>query len=94
MLVDLAYVAPASVDTGIGIAIRDQLLDITMRVSDPSVRKRTVGLMARLLSDDGLIDGIFRSEESGSDKERSGSSGGGEEEVLWAAAWICGEFCS
>lgn len=94
VLVDLTYVAPASVDTGVGSAIRDQLLDVAMRVSDPSVRKRSVELMARLLGDEGMLDGIVRTDDTENGSERGVSNGGGEEEVLWAAAWICGEFCS
>ncbi|KAF8323788.1 Adaptor protein complex AP-3 delta subunit [Clavulina sp. PMI_390] len=92
VLVDLTYVAPASVDTGIGHLIRDQLLEVAMHVTDGTVRRRTVELMAKLVGDDGMLDGITQESERSTLTFDTGSNG--EEEVLWAAAWICGEFCS
>jgi hypothetical protein len=87
VLVDLTYVSPAQI--GIGAAIRDQLLDVAIRVADPGVRQRAVTLMTRLLSDENMLEVAV----SGDDKGAEERNGGGEEEVLWAAAWICGEFC-
>lgn len=87
VLVDLAYVSPAHI--GIGSAIRDQLLDVAVRVTDPGVRQRAVSLMIRLLNDENVLE-MAVNDDNKSAEERKG---GGEEEVLWAAAWICGEFC-
>lgn len=87
VLVDLTYVSPAQI--GIGTAIRDQLLDVAIRVTDPDLRQRTVTLMARLLGDENVLEMAVNDDDKGAEE----LEGGGEEEVLWAAAWICGEFC-
>ncbi|OCH95738.1 Adaptor protein complex AP-3 delta subunit, partial [Obba rivulosa] len=73
VLVDLAYVAGVDV----GEQIRDQLLDIAVRVR--GARRFAVQLMIKVLSDD-----IFL---------LNASDEGSCAEILWAAAWICGEFC-
>jgi len=87
VLVDLTYVSPAQI--GIGAVIRDQLLDVAVRVTDPGVRQRAVSLMARLVDDENMLEAAV----NGDNKSVEEREGGGEEEVLWAAAWICGEFC-
>ncbi|KAI5998114.1 adaptin N terminal region-domain-containing protein [Pisolithus albus] len=62
----------------IGAQIRDQLVDVVGRVR--AVRPYAVKLMVKLLSDETLL---VHAGEPGSCSE-----------VLWAAAWICGEYCS
>ncbi|KAJ7103194.1 adaptin N terminal region-domain-containing protein [Mycena belliarum] len=62
----------------IGSQIRDQLVDVVGRVK--GVRRYAVKLMYTLLCDDAILHNA-RDEGSCS-------------EVLWAAAWICGEYCS
>ncbi|KAF7303117.1 AP-3 complex subunit delta [Mycena kentingensis (nom. inval.)] len=62
----------------IGAQIRDQLVDVVGRVK--GVRRYAVKLMYTLLCDDTILHNA-RDEGSCS-------------EVLWAAAWICGEYCS
>lgn len=57
--------------------IRDQLVDVTARVK--ACRKYAIKLMVKLLDDDALVL---------SAKEPEKCTG-----VLWAAAWICGEYC-
>ncbi|EIN14349.1 Adaptor protein complex AP-3 delta subunit [Punctularia strigosozonata HHB-11173 SS5] len=74
VLIDLAYVA----NVNIGSQIRDQLVDIAVRVR--GARSFAVGLMVKLLSDDTFL--------------RTADEEGSCAEVLWAAAWICGEYCS
>jgi len=59
----------------VGDLIRDQLVDIVARVK--GVKRWTVELMTRLVRDDAFL---ANSQEEGSCAE-----------VLWAAAWICGE---
>jgi AP-3 complex subunit delta-1 len=61
----------------VGVEIRDQLVDVVGRVR--GVRRRAVELMVTLLSDESLV---LNAREEGSCAE-----------VLWAAAWICGEYC-
>ena len=61
----------------IGAQIRDQLVDVVGRVR--AARAYAVKLMVKVLSDETLL---LNSGEPGSCSE-----------VLWAAAWICGEFC-
>ncbi|THH19000.1 hypothetical protein EW146_g2089 [Bondarzewia mesenterica] len=61
----------------VGSQIRDQLVDIVGRVR--AVRRWAVELMIRLLSDETFL---LNAKEEGSCAE-----------VLWAAAWICGEHC-
>ena len=61
----------------VGEQIRDQLVDVTGRVR--AARRYAVQLMVKLLSDDAFL---FNAQEEGSCAE-----------VLWAAAWICGEHC-
>jgi AP-3 complex subunit delta len=56
--------------------IREQLVDVTVRVR--ACRNYAVKLMAKLLDDDTLVLGA---------DEPTKCSG-----VLWAAAWICGEY--
>ncbi|KAJ7269381.1 adaptin N terminal region-domain-containing protein [Mycena haematopus] len=62
----------------IGAGIRDQLVDVVGRVK--GVRRYAVKLMYTLLCDDTMLHNA-RDEGSCS-------------EVLWAAAWICGEYCN
>jgi AP-3 complex subunit delta len=61
----------------VGADIRDQLVDVVARVK--GVRQFAVKLMYSLLSDDTFL--------------RNSSDEGSCSEVLWAAAWICGEYC-
>ncbi|EJC98671.1 Adaptor protein complex AP-3 delta subunit [Fomitiporia mediterranea MF3/22] len=79
VLVDLAYVARAPV----GEAIRDQLVDIAVRVRQ--IRRYAVQVCMRLLIDETFL----RADEPGLNNEGSGC-----QEILWAAAWICGEYGS
>ncbi|KAM5535884.1 hypothetical protein V8D89_010502 [Ganoderma adspersum] len=62
----------------VGAEIREQLVDITGRVR--ATRRYAVQVMVKLLSDDSFL--------------HNASDDGGCPEVLWAAAWICGEYCS
>ncbi|TFK68252.1 Adaptor protein complex AP-3 delta subunit [Pluteus cervinus] len=61
----------------IGAEIRDQLVDVVARVK--AARRYAVKLMYTLLTDETFLQ---NAQEEGSCKE-----------VLWAAAWICGEHC-
>lgn len=61
----------------VGSDIRDQLVDIAVRVK--GIRPFVVQLMSSLLKDDAILYNVG---EEGSCAE-----------VLWAAAWICGEYC-
>lgn len=61
----------------VGAEIREQLVDITGRVR--GVRRYAVQVMVKLLSDESYL--------------HNASEDGGCPEVLWAAAWICGEYC-
>ena len=61
----------------VGAEIRDQLVDIAARVR--GVRGYVVQLMVKLLSDDTFL--------------HNAADEGSCAEVLWAAAWICGEYC-
>jgi AP-3 complex subunit delta len=67
----------ANVD--VGKPIRDQLVDVVGRVR--ASRRFAVKLMWSLLSDETVVRSAARREE------------GTCAEVLWAAAWICGEYC-
>ncbi|RDX42973.1 Adaptor protein complex AP-3 delta subunit [Lentinus brumalis] len=62
----------------VGAEIREQLVDIAGRVR--AARRYAVQVMVKLLSDDSFL--------------HNASDEGGCPEVLWAAAWICGEYCS
>lgn len=62
----------------IGPRLRDQFVSVTATVA--STRKYAVSLMFRLLEDDAFL---LNAQEPGSCSE-----------VLWAAAWICGEYSS
>jgi AP-3 complex subunit delta len=61
----------------VGGEIRDQLVDIVGRVK--GARRYAVKLMYALLSDKTML--------------RNAGEEGSCSEVLWAAAWICGEYC-
>ncbi|CAL1694631.1 unnamed protein product [Somion occarium] len=61
----------------IGAQIRDQLVDVTARVR--GARRFAVSLMVKLLCDDSFLN--------------NAGEPGSCSEVLWAAAWICGEYC-
>ncbi|TCD71148.1 AP-3 complex subunit delta [Steccherinum ochraceum] len=61
----------------IGSDIRDQLVDVTARVQ--GVQRFTVSLMVKLLCDDTFL--------------MNAGQEGSCSEVLWAAAFICGEYC-
>ena len=61
----------------VGAEIREQLVDIAGRVR--GARRYAVQVMAKLLGDDSFL--------------HNASDDGGCPEVLWAAAWICGEYC-
>ncbi|KAK0466157.1 adaptin N terminal region-domain-containing protein [Desarmillaria tabescens] len=62
----------------VGSQIRDQLVDVVGRVR--AARRYAVKLMYTLLIDDTML--------------RNAYDEGSCSEVLWAAAWICGEYCS
>jgi AP-3 complex subunit delta-1 len=64
-------------NVNVGARIRDQLVDVVGRVK--AARRYAVKLMVTVLSDDTF------SVESGEE--------GSCAEVLWAAGWICGEYC-
>ncbi|KDQ15558.1 hypothetical protein BOTBODRAFT_281134 [Botryobasidium botryosum FD-172 SS1] len=61
----------------VGVEIKNQLMDVAVRVK--AVRRYAVTLMTKLLSDDTLL--LHANDE------------GNCTNVLWAAAWICGEYC-
>jgi len=61
----------------IGADIRDQLVDVVGRVR--AARRYAVKLMHSVLTDSSILQNV---EEEGSCPE-----------ILWAAAWICGEYC-
>lgn len=61
----------------VGAQIRDQLMDVTARVR--GARRYSVQLMVKLLCDDTFL---AHANDEGSCAE-----------ALWAAAWICGEYC-
>ncbi|KAG6842376.1 hypothetical protein C0991_007506 [Blastosporella zonata] len=61
----------------VGAEIRDQLVDVVGRVK--AVRRYAVRLMYQLISDDTRL--------------RNAHDEGSCSEVLWAAAWVCGEYC-
>jgi len=61
----------------VGQQIRDQLVDIVGRVR--AARRFAVQLMVKVLTDESFL--------------ANASEDGGCSEVLWAAAWICGEYC-
>lgn len=61
----------------IGAQIRDQLVDVAGRVR--AARRYAVRLMSALLIDDSML--------------QNAQDEGACPEVLWAAAWICGEYC-
>ena len=81
VLIDLAYVSPVP-----GTALRDALLDVAVRVR--AVRGYAAKLCARLLGDDAFVSNAA---SRGSPDEAGDVAGSAE--VLWAAAWICGEYC-
>ncbi|GAW04764.1 Adaptor protein complex AP-3 delta subunit [Lentinula edodes] len=62
----------------VGVQIRDQMVDVVGRVK--LARRYAVKLMFALLSDDAML--------------RNAQDEGSCSEVLWAAAFICGEYCS
>ena len=77
VLVDVAYVARAPV----GAVIRDHLVDVVARVRQ--VRSYAVQVSMRILEDDVFLkDGNETAEEEATQCC----------EILWAAAWICGEY--
>ncbi|KAG6884488.1 hypothetical protein C0993_010619 [Termitomyces sp. T159_Od127] len=61
----------------VGTEIRDQLVDVVGRVR--AVRRYAVKLMYQLISDVTML--------------RNAHEEGSCSEVLWAAAWVCGEYC-
>ena len=65
----------------VGKTIREHLIDIAVRVKQ--VRRYAVQISMRILADDAFVNG------SVSDGEGSGC-----QEVLYAAAWICGEYAT
>ena len=73
VLVDLVYVA----DVDVGARIRDQLVDVAVRVKD--TRKYAVKLMIKLLDD---VQFLSKAKEKKQCLD-----------VLWAAAFLCGEYC-
>lgn len=77
VLIDLAYVARVPV----GPLIRDQMIDIVARVDQ--VRRYALQVSMRVLGDETFANASGKS----GDEEGSGC-----QEVLWAAAWICGEY--
>lgn len=64
-------------NVNVGAEIRDQLVDVIGRVK--AVRRYAVKLMCQLISDDTML--------------RNAHEEGSCSEVLWAAAWVCGEYC-
>ncbi|OJT09578.1 AP-3 complex subunit delta-1 [Trametes pubescens] len=62
----------------VGAEIREQLVDIAGRVR--GAQRYAVQFMLKLLTDDAFL--------------HNAPEDGGCPEVLWAAAWICGEYCS
>ena len=76
VLVDLAYVSPVP-----GNALRDTLIDVAVRVR--AIRGHAVKLCSRMLGDDALVSNAA---------ESAGMESDGSAEILWAAAWICGEY--
>ena len=60
----------------VGEQIKDIILDVVARVR--SVRSSAVGLLARLLDDASFLDNL-------GDEAYCG-------EVIYAAAWVCGEY--
>lgn len=64
-------------NVNVGVEIRDQLVDVVGRVR--TVRQYAVKLMYTLLSDETML--------------RNAQDEGSCSEVLYAAAWICGEYC-
>lgn len=60
----------------VGTTVRDMLLDVVGRVR--SVREFAVGVLEKVLADDDLRE--------------KGRDGEGEEGVVQAAVWICGEY--
>lgn len=64
-------------NVAIGPQLRDQLVDVTSRVR--AARRYAVRVMHILLTDDGLL--------------RNAHDPKSCSEVLFAAAWICGEYC-
>jgi AP-3 complex subunit delta len=61
----------------VGTEIRDQLVDVVGRVR--AARRYAVKLMVKLLNDESFL--------------LNASDQGSCAEILWAAAWICGEYC-
>ncbi|KIY72913.1 Adaptor protein complex AP-3 delta subunit [Cylindrobasidium torrendii FP15055 ss-10] len=61
----------------IGAQIRDQLVDVVGRVR--AARRYAVRLMSTLICDESVV--------------RDAAEEGSGAEVLWAAGWICGEYC-
>ena len=61
----------------VGLQVRDHLVDVIGRVR--AARRYAVKLMVKLLNDDTFL--------------LNASDEGSCAEVLWAAAWICGEYC-
>ena len=61
----------------VGEQIRDQLVDIVARVR--AARRFAVQLMVKVLTDESFL--------------ANASEEGSCAEILWAAAWICGEHC-
>ncbi|KAF8488683.1 adaptin N terminal region-domain-containing protein [Gautieria morchelliformis] len=82
VLIDLAYVSPVP-----GSALRDALLDVVVRVR--AVRGFAVKLCTRLLGDDAFVTNAT----SRDSLLNEAGDVAGSAEVLWAAAWICGEYC-
>ncbi|KAG6888235.1 hypothetical protein C0992_009227 [Termitomyces sp. T32_za158] len=64
-------------NVNVGAEIRDQLVDVVGRVK--AVRRYAVKLMYQLISDNTML--------------RNAHEEGTCSEVLWAAAWVCGEYC-
>ncbi|KAF8807917.1 Ap3d1 protein [Phlegmacium glaucopus] len=64
-------------NVNVGSEIRDQLVDVVGRVR--ASRPYAIKLMYTLISDDAML--------------RNASVEGTCSEILWAAAWICGEYC-
>lgn len=86
VLVDLAYVARAPV----GSIIRDQLMDIVVRVRQ--VRRYAVQVCMRLLGDETFTQAERLDVNSLGNDASSAPEGSGCQDILWAAAWICGEY--
>ncbi|BGP14744.1 hypothetical protein JCM10213_004316 [Rhodosporidiobolus nylandii] len=94
VLVELTYLSqslPSSSSSSssapaVGSQLRDQLIDIAARV-------RAIRPYAAKKAAEMVMDEEFLGAGTGALAKEGRGGGGGAEEVLGAAAWICGEYC-